>query len=187
MDRHIKFMATLKKQAQIGGMKGMKGALLAGGLVGAATVGAQGLVMGIRKAYNVLASGKRFEGMLDVNPSLKKEDPNKVRLAFNTLNRLNPTFAKDPLVAGTFVRKTLDTDIGGGMAVDPATASMLTGSAGTAAMPDIGRSMGVVMAKGLSSAVDKDPQIHKHEHTYGEQAPRVTKHYQMPRGEVPPE
>lgn len=88
--------------------------------IGAATVA------GVRKAHQSLTKNRDYENMLANAPALRKENPVKVRMAFNTFHRLAPSLAKDPLVSSTFVRRTLNTDIGGGgMAVDPATAKML--------------------------------------------------------------
>ena len=50
---------------------------------------------------------KAFNDMMDDNPALKKENPKDVKRVFNTLFRFNPKMAGDPLVAGSFMKRTL--------------------------------------------------------------------------------
>jgi len=78
------------------------GGLLAGG--GLAAAGGKALV------EKLLASRHRnqaFQDMLEVNPQLQREDPTKVQRIFDSLFRFNPSYARDPLVAGTFVDSSL--------------------------------------------------------------------------------
>lgn len=76
---------------------GLGGAALAGG----AYAGTQAL----RGATEPFIKQRAFNDMLKENPSLKNEDKDVVRKSFNTLHTFNPTMAKDPLVAGAFVRR----------------------------------------------------------------------------------
>ena len=48
-----------------------------------------------------------FNNMMNENPSLKKEPKRDVKMIFNTLYRFNPKMAGDPLVAGSFMRRSL--------------------------------------------------------------------------------
>lgn len=48
-----------------------------------------------------------FKRMLADNPGLKKESPKDVGRIFNTLYRFNPRMAGDPLVAGSFMKRSL--------------------------------------------------------------------------------
>lgn len=51
---------------------------------------------------------RSYKTMMEKNPNLSEADPVTVEDAFNTLYRFNPTYAEDPLVAGTFVKNILD-------------------------------------------------------------------------------
>jgi len=48
---------------------------------------------------------KAFNAMMDENPGLKQEEPKVVSRSFNTLYTFNRDMAKDPTVAGSFVRR----------------------------------------------------------------------------------
>jgi hypothetical protein len=176
MQKYIKKMAKLK-QAKL--WETLKPGLA----FGAVAAGAPLLVEGIRKAYHAIAKNSRFENMMKITPSLKDEDPNKVRMAFNSLHNLNPGFAKDPLVAGTFVKKTLDTDIGGGMAVDPQTAASLTGASPAAPMSEVGSKIMMGVARGAGqvardiTAPEPEPET---------PSKKIHEHYYMPKGQTPP-
>jgi len=79
------------------------------GLVGTA-MGAAGTAggMALSAAKDKIDKARSYRGMLEDNPQLQNADPNIVQKAFNTLHRFNPEFAKDPLVAGTFVQNVVD-------------------------------------------------------------------------------
>jgi hypothetical protein len=49
-----------------------------------------------------------YKSMLEENPQLANADPRITEKAFNTIYRFNPAYAKDPLVAGTFVKNVID-------------------------------------------------------------------------------
>lgn len=71
------------------------GAALAGGSIAA------------RKGYEAidrrLGKAKAYNEMVQARPELKDRDPKAVQRAFDSLYRFNPSYAKDPLVAGSFV------------------------------------------------------------------------------------
>ena len=50
---------------------------------------------------------KAFKNMIKENPSLAKENPAHVKKVFNTLYTFNKDMAKDPLVAGSFARRSM--------------------------------------------------------------------------------
>jgi len=52
----------------------------------------------------------QYDSMLATNPHLKNHDQNRVKIIFGTLQTFNPAYAKDPLVAGTFVQNAIDMD-----------------------------------------------------------------------------
>jgi hypothetical protein len=58
----------------------------------------------VRDAAN---KGRSFKEMLEVNPHLQGGDSITVQRYFNTLHRMNPELASDPIVAGSFVSNQL--------------------------------------------------------------------------------
>ena len=84
------------------------------GLAGAAAiVGTANLGMrAVEDAYRSMSEGrekaKAFSEMLSVHKQLGQEDKRKVQQGFNTLWNFNPHAAQDPLLAGSFVQRSVD-------------------------------------------------------------------------------
>lgn len=56
-----------------------------------------------------LTRGRDYKAMLEANPDLAKPSySTKVKASFGTLHRFNPDFAKDPNVAGQYVRSAIE-------------------------------------------------------------------------------
>lgn len=56
-----------------------------------------------------LTRGRDYKNMLKANPDLARaSNAVKAKAHFSTLHRFNPEFAKDPNIAGTFVRNAID-------------------------------------------------------------------------------
>lgn len=94
------------------------GALMAGGL-------AAGLVGAAGATYRAITKKKDFQGMLQANPDLQahhEEDPAHFNRSYDSLRRMAPQFASDPLIAGHYMRKmTMNTgalSTAGGVAVE---------------------------------------------------------------------
>ena len=92
---------------------------------GAAAAGAVGLIgAGIGSAVsgilNAATKGHDFKQMLMHNEDLHEHherDPKRFNLMFNTLRNMNPEFSKDPLIAGSFMRRMIESPTGiGGIA-----------------------------------------------------------------------
>jgi len=62
----------------------------------------------IRSMRESLDKSRAYQEMMEENPALANANPNVTEKAFNTLYRFNPAYAKDPMVAGTFVKNVLD-------------------------------------------------------------------------------
>lgn len=73
--------------------------------VGAAVGGAQSFVT---KLLDAKKKNETFRGMLDLNPTLKKQDQTTVKRVFNSLHAANPHFMNDPMVAGALVHNTIE-------------------------------------------------------------------------------
>lgn len=78
---------------------------IGGGLVGgAADIGRAGA----RSLRDMYGKSRAYKAMMEENPQLSEADPNMTEKAFSTLYRFNPAYAKDPLVAGTFVKNVIE-------------------------------------------------------------------------------
>lgn len=120
------FGAAGKEMARGGGIGGAIGRYMPAAAVSLGVASAAG---GIGKAFsaikNRLTKQRDYKGMLRANPHLGKEDASKVQMLYNSLHSMSPSMAKDPLIAGSFVRSSLDLSPESGPAVPPATAQML--------------------------------------------------------------
>ena len=76
------------------------------GAAGALAVGAAG--MGAQMLYDAATKSRDFKAMLESNPDLieaQQEDPKRFNQMFTTLRTFNPSFSRDPLVAGGMMRQ----------------------------------------------------------------------------------
>jgi len=80
-------------------MFGAGAAGIAGGLKGVEALG--------DSIGGPLKKKKYFNNMMEENPVLRKEDPKDVSKIFRTLYKFNPAMASDPLVAGSFLKRSL--------------------------------------------------------------------------------
>jgi hypothetical protein len=60
-----------------------------------------------RHTRDRVMKSRNYNQMMEANPHLADMDATQVQRAFNTLQRLNPHYAADPMVAGEFVKQTL--------------------------------------------------------------------------------
>jgi hypothetical protein len=70
-----------------------------------------GADLGKRAIHGVQDSvqkNRAYKAMMSENPNLAETDPGMAEKAFNTLYRFNPEYARDPLVAGSFVKNVMD-------------------------------------------------------------------------------
>jgi hypothetical protein len=90
------------------------GAAATVGLVGAGIHGA------VSKIVDVATKSHDFRQMMHANEDLHphyESDPKRFNLMFNTLRTMNPSYSKDPLVAGSFMRRMIESPTGlGGIA-----------------------------------------------------------------------
>jgi hypothetical protein len=73
--------------------------------IGAGITGAE---KGIRSIQERFGKQKDFQAMMSANPHLEKMDAGNVQLTYNSLRKAAPSIASDPLMAGSFVRRTLE-------------------------------------------------------------------------------
>ena len=89
----------------------------------AAAVGASvaGLSMGARQLYGAATKGRDFRKMIEFNPDLAEHharDPKTFNQLFTSLRSMNPAFSQDPIVAGTYMRRMVDSPAAGGVLTD---------------------------------------------------------------------
>lgn len=98
---------------------------MANAAAGAVAMGAVGLAgAGIHAAVSSIVDAATkahdFKQMLQVNEDLHDhyaQDPKRFGMMFNTLRTMNPQYSKDPLVAGAFMRRMIESPQGiGGIA-----------------------------------------------------------------------
>lgn len=104
--------------------KGALGAL--GGAAVSAALG--GAAMAASHIYDAATKSRDFRNMLSYNQDLvehHERDPRMFNQMFTSLRDMNPTFSKDPLVAGTYMRRMVEGQHGG------STGGILAESAGS--------------------------------------------------------
>jgi len=98
-----------------------------GALVGTAfAAGATGASGGYSAIRDRLTKPRDYKAMLTANPSLGKFDAGQVQMVYNSLRSQSPTMSKDPLIAGSFVHRTLEMAPETGPFIDPQTVKMLS-------------------------------------------------------------
>jgi hypothetical protein len=87
--------------------------------------GAHGISRGFDAIVDRLTKTRDYKSMLKNNPSLSKYDAGHVQMVFNSLRQQAPSLSKDPLIAGSFIRNTLEVSPESGPAINPNTADLL--------------------------------------------------------------
>jgi hypothetical protein len=106
-------------------MKGI-GSALPAALVGSGlAAGAVGASKGYSMVKERFTKSRDYKSMLEANPMLGKQDAGQVQMIYNSLRSHSPAMAKDPLVAGSFVRRTLEISPESGPFIDPQTSKLL--------------------------------------------------------------
>ena len=113
----------LELREKVAGFFGSLGKALPGYLApGLASAGVAAAGLGIKGGYNLirekLTRQRDYKAMMDANPALRGSDARQVNMIYNSLRRLSPAMAADPLVAGSFVRKHVELSPDSGMAID---------------------------------------------------------------------
>ena len=91
-----------------------------------------GIGTAVSKGYGALkerfTKPRDYKAMMEANPSLKKEPAKKVQMLYNSLRSMAPSMSKDPLIAGSFVRNTLEMSPESGPSIAPQTVKTLAES-----------------------------------------------------------
>ena len=117
--------------------KGIAGSDVAKGI--ATSVGAMALmgagVPAAQKIWSAVTRRGDFKEMMNVNPDLREvqqEDPRFFNHAYNSLRKVNPTFGRDPIIAGSYMKKMMANKDAAGLTL---ATSVKTPEAGPARMP----------------------------------------------------
>ena len=110
------FMDTVSKGVQ--GVPGKIPGAISGALAGAAVAGGGQLIAtGAQKIMDAISKRFEFKQMLDHNPDLEEHlesNPKFFNQAYSSLRSLSPQFAKDPIVAGTYMREMMSSPLHAG-------------------------------------------------------------------------
>jgi len=134
IDREFRIYRLRERMQKTAGMwENFKNALTNQAIGGMATAtlaaGATAAGYGLGKLKDTIVKGRAMKSMLEANPHLAKQDSKQVHMTFNSLYHMNPDLATDPLVAGSFVTRSINRVEGGdssGAYIDPSTATQLT-------------------------------------------------------------
>lgn len=109
MSNPVDEFLAMKKEANLGQLGKMVGGEVGKGMLqaagGAMIVGLAGAAM---KAFQAAKKRRSFQGMMEHNPDLQefqREDPQRFNAHYNSLHGMNPEFAQDPIVSGTYMRQ----------------------------------------------------------------------------------
>jgi hypothetical protein len=100
---------------------GVAPSIAAGGMAGLA----RGASKGVDALIDRFTKARDYKAMLQAHPTLSEADAGTTQMYYNSLRKLSPSLAKDPLVAGSFVRSMLELQPEAGPHVPIATAKML--------------------------------------------------------------
>ena len=87
-------------------------------LAAAAGAVALGGLAAAKKIYGAIEKKKQFKTMMELHPALEERraaEPAFFTAAYDSLHRINPTFAKDPVVAGTLMTRMMSEPTAAGM------------------------------------------------------------------------
>lgn len=87
-----------------------------------------GATKGITALARKFSKQRDYKAMMQNNPDLRERDAGHVHMVYNSLHRMAPTMAGDPLVAGSFVRDILQLSPETGPAIPPNTVKLLAES-----------------------------------------------------------
>lgn len=101
----------MKKEAISPGLKGtLSGAAATTGISLGLGAALAGMAPVVDKIYGAVTRSRDFKEMMEVNPDLQQvqaDDPKFFNNAYNSLRRVNPTFGRDPIVAGSYMKKMM--------------------------------------------------------------------------------
>jgi len=125
----------------------------------AATAAITGVTLGIAKGYEAIRDRinktRDFKAMLQATPDLRHFDASHTQMMYNSLRTLAPSLARDPLVAGSFVRDALHLSPEHGPAIPPQTAKLLVETQAKLQRPSLMGSMAEAAGKASPMQAEK--------------------------------
>lgn len=97
----------------IAGRKALQGAFgdaATGALAAAGAAAMAGVISGARKLLDAGGKRREFLSMMEQNPDLQEaqsSNPKFFNASYNSIRSLNPTYGKDPIVAGSLMRRMM--------------------------------------------------------------------------------
>lgn len=91
--------------------------------LGAAGAGVAAVSFGAQKLYDAITKRRDFRTMLEHNPDLHEHlerDPKFFNQAYSSLRSVNMQFAKEPLIAGNYMRQMMDAPLSAGGKIEVA-------------------------------------------------------------------
>jgi hypothetical protein len=85
--------------------------LALGGALALGSAGVAGLGAAAKKIYDAVTKKRDFESMLEANPHLRghqEAQPEEFNRMFTALRSMNPTFSRDPVVAGAYMTEAME-------------------------------------------------------------------------------
>lgn len=123
------FWDNFKAGISGGGAKGISGAMGAQVPTALAAAAVTGAAAGVAKGFEAVRErinkARDYKAMLQATPDLRRFDASHTQMMYNSLRTLAPTLARDPLVAGSFVRDAMHLSPEHGPAIPPQTAKLL--------------------------------------------------------------
>jgi hypothetical protein len=116
-------------------------ALSLGGATALSTAAIGGAVLGISALHDAATKTRDFRSMMDMNPDLhqfQQQDPKMFNQMYTSLRRANQSYAADPIISGTYMRKMMDSPMSAGGYLTDAMNSVPNGQ--DQFMNDVGRS-----------------------------------------------
>lgn len=89
----------------------MGNALVQGATTAVAGAAVAGVGLAANKIYDAMTKRRDFNRLLETNPDIAQhhqENPKMVNMMFTSLRSMNPSFSSDPLVAGNYMRRMVD-------------------------------------------------------------------------------
>lgn len=121
LEKRAGFMSSFTKQIKQA-PEVMGHAMATGAATAAVGVGMTGMGLAAHKIYEAMTKRQDFNSMMSANPDLAEhhaQDPKRFNMMFTSLRSMNPTFSADPVVAGTYMRRMVESPLSaGGIAVE---------------------------------------------------------------------
>jgi len=103
-------MQSIKNQFSRGGGEALGGHLMGGAQMALGGAAIAGIGAAASKIHDSITKKRDFKEMMSLNEDLQSEQQGQEKFfnaAYSSLRRMNPAFGKDPIVAGSYMRKMM--------------------------------------------------------------------------------